>query len=378
MRKEIDQEWQNFPLEEAKKYSFYSESSSSNGNLAKLLNVSFNHQNAARIAKSEKLTHGYFSLIDRIYNSEDTYYLLYALKLPLESKNEDVRTLGEQAFYHVIHSMGFSDSETAALVNDWQIGMGMGNKLTNVSEIILNGIKHHFFPIIELERYKRGAFHTLYQEFGIGNAKRYYGPFLKYQHAFRNRGSLPYFQEIMAASDHNASILDIEINSRLQDNVTRMNWNTLKPKATVRAIEVHNHSDLAARKAQLLRRYGGGKVTGYLLFGHSDGSTIEILENTYLREYELNFEDIVRLDVFGKKTGENDGHPDVVFQSCSTGVDLAQKVSKHFSAKVFAPLHPSYIKYIDVDKRSGKIERVKYSTPSVVYDKGELSKWDPT
>jgi hypothetical protein len=120
-----------------------------------------------------------------------------------------------------------------------------------------------------------------------------------------------------------------------------------------------------------LNKYGPGKVTAYLLFGHSDGESINLDYGGWGKNQTLTMEDIIKLDVFGKRSGEHAKHPTIILNSCSTGQKLAKHISKYFGARVFAPLVPARIKWIQVDK-SGKIEGVRYSDSSIIFDRGKI------
>jgi hypothetical protein len=186
------------------------------------------------------------AFVDRIYMSEDSYYLEPALEIPLKSVWAPVRNFGVETFYHLMGSMGFTSSETYELVDSWEIGMNF--KPRDRAKLIADGLGHHSMSIIGLERYRKGAFHQMFKDFGIANAERYYDRGLRYQFQFKDDSTLPYVQQIMAAYDHNESQLNSSAMCNFATDISRFDYESKTARATVRVIEVKNHEDLVSRK----------------------------------------------------------------------------------------------------------------------------------
>ncbi len=369
MSPEFGSKWRNFPLEKPRDRSLGRDISSSHYKLD-VLEKSFKGQNALRIATDPKVRRAYLEFLDRLYYSEESYYLTTALLEPFQNGDETVRNFGEDAFYHIMETLGFNKHDTSIMVEKWILGMEK-IPVRGTYGYIERGIERHMESIIELERYKRGAFHTLFKEFGLANACRYNGRALKYQYEFRD-SDLPYIQVINAASDHNGSQLTTSILADLAIDITGGSNQRETMRRTLRAIEVWGHENLVAKKRFLLNRYGPGKVMAYFLFGHGDGKRINLGGNQWSSRENLTIEDIIKLDVFGQKTGEHMGHPTIIFSSCSAGQMFAKRISEHYQALVFAPLAPARILRIDLDRETGFIERVAYSSASIIFDNGRI------
>lgn len=370
MSPEISSSWQNFYLEEPNPQRADSETSYSYFELSNLLLNTFNDKNTLQLAENPQLRTEYMRFLERIYKSEQTYYLRSALILPLESANPSVQIMGIEAFMHVFGLMGFTGGETAKLVDRWSDAMKIQPN-SNTAKLILEGITHHAISLIGIERYKRGAFHELFKDFGISNTERYYNQALKMQFEYRNSVELPYFQFIMANHDYCSSMLGQSMLSRFAWDLLDYDWNLRKAGAAARFIEVTDLNDLVKRKQQLFMKYGPKKITGYYVYGHSDGDFITLGGNRG-RVYEMSAEDMINLDIFGRETGENNGHPDIIFDSCSTGQKMAKRISKYFNARVYAPLVPAKIKDIVVKPRTRVIEKVVYNEPSIIFDCGKI------
>lgn len=363
--------WKKFPLEFAEAQPFDSDSSSSYYELQQLLQKTITHDNMANFAVNPKLKTEYFDFVRRIYQSTSSYYLHSVLELSFEKAKGGTHDFAMETFNQVFSFMGFGSYDTRLLLEKWSEGMQEGNG--NPFDIAKNGVEHHMISIVEVERHKKGGFHELFVDFGLSNAERYYGTVLKYQLESVKQKNVSYIQGIMAAGDHSSAKLNTSMLSRFVTDLNRMNYKTRKLTVPFRAIEVGNHKEVQERKQILRQKYGTGKVLGYYVFGHANEKYMALSKDpTYTNEI-LTAVDMINLDIFGKNWGEHVTHPTIIFDACSTGVEIAKEISAYLGAKVYAPLVPSHIEWINVSKEGKpKIESVRYADPSVVYDKGKL------
>lgn len=363
--------WKKYPLVHAEPQPIDSDSSSSNYELRELLEKTITHKNMNLLGKNPKLKSEYFDFINRIYQSTDSYHLYSVLELSFENAKDETEDFALETFNKVFLHMGFSERDTAILLEKWSEGMKEGNQ--NPFDVAKNGFKHHMISIIEVERHKKGGFHELFMDFGLTNAQRYYGTLLKRQLESVKQKNSPYIQGIMASGDHSSSMLNSAMLSRFVIDLNGMSYKTRESIVPFRAIEVGSHDEVLDRKQMLRKKYGSGKVLGYYVFGHANEKYITLSKNPQSYTDILTAEDMINLDIFGKNWGEHVKHPTIILDACSTGVQIAKEISGHLGARVFAPLVPTRIKWISVSQEgTPEIKSVTYADPSVVYDKGKL------
>lgn len=325
-----------------------------------------------RIASSQELTSQYFDLLRRLYQSEDNYYITPMLEQTLLTPDPKVKYLGYESFMEVLGFMGFEEDEKHFLLWSWSQGMEMKGDDGDPNNIMLNALDKHFYQIIEVERFEKGGFHKLYRDFGIANAQRYWGRNLKFTLEGLKYPGRKYVQGILATGDHNSAMMGRDVLSDFIFDLAGQN-----PYRNIhvpfRPIEAGNHTELVARKKTLKEMFGPGKVAAYYVFAHSDATSMGLSKVAVSKREQLTFEDIKRLDVFGKAWGEHVNNPVVVLDACSTGQEIARQISAYLSATVYAPLVPTSIRRIVVSKdKNPRITDVIYRDKSVVFENGKV------
>lgn len=367
--KDLVRQWTDLKLAPAVVHPFDSESSYSNYELTALIQKTHDPQNLQKIYDNPDLKQEYFKFLERIYNSENSYHLTFALTWMFEKARGNNAGLAMETFFKVFSIMGFENWETALLVEKWS--EGMEGKFSQF-QAAKKGIGHHLTSIIEIERHKRGGFHELFSEFGIANTARYYGPALKYQLESMRMGKMPYVQAIMATGDWRSSMIGSSTLANLVYDLNPIRIDVPRLSVPFRIIEVGNHDEVLQRKAMLRRQYGKGRVVAYYVYGHADEDSFDLGKEAYTMRHQITMHDVKTLDLFGKKWGEHVEHPIVIFDACSVGKELAKDVSEYLGAKVYAPLVPSRVKRVVVSRtRVPRITDVIYSDENVIYDKGK-------
>jgi hypothetical protein len=366
---------EDFLLGIPRKQSYETDISSSNAPLGEKLRNLLKPKNIRRIAGSAELSQEYYAFLGRMYHSEENYFLTAVLQEKLKSKYPEVRYLGYESFMEVLGFMGFEPDESQFLLWSWSQGMEMEGDEGDPNNIMINALEKHFFQIMEVERFERGGFHRLYRDFGIANAQRYWGRNLKFiLEGLKNPGR-NYIQGILATGDHNSAMMGRDV---LSDFIFDLAGQTPYKSIQVpfRPIEAGNHKELLKRKKTLKEMFGAGKVMAYYVFAHSDATQMGLSKMAVSKVEHLTFEDIKRLDVFGKTWNEHVKNPVIILDACSTGQEIARQISAYLSATVYAPLVPSSIKRIVVSKeRDPKITDVIYRNKSVVYQNGKAIRY---
>ena len=367
-------QWQQFPLDNPEPVDYYRDPFADNPDLYDLFVKTSQSRSATRLIDNQETYLQYLKFIARIYKSNNIHAIYQAVSIPLNSKSEVSYKLGTKLFVNFLQMIGFSYPEVLELTGKWANGILDGNTLEH-NELLQQIIRFHLGTILGVERYKAGGIKELNRDFGISHPGRWYGYFLKQQLHFATNTKTHYCQAIMGDGDYNGCTLERSIADQLSFNLNKPLGPQPHRKIAMRGIEAKNHQELSQRKNHLLQRYAQGKVELYYFFGHSDANSIGLGPDPYDPTQNLTFDDIVRLDLFGKRSQESVVHPTIILNACSTGQSIAQKISEYFQALVYAPLEPSKVLHVQVNQTGPiLIGRVDYEGPSVIFDYGQLVK----